>query len=273
MRKIFKPENVVKNMKTVMIPDVEFKQDPEPLMNDNGEPKMLTKEIYEEIKKELRNEVKGELNRKRLNAAHECDRLIAKAKKEAKLLTDDAAVSRKRILDEANESANKIKADAYKEGLQKGIAEKSEMLDSLSQAIVQSIKQLKANQEDYLEEYARQLKFLASEISEKVIYQKIQDDDMIMYGLIKNAVKTVRNASWIKAEVSGKLSGYIDSLEKELSDSGIRAEISINDSAPPDTCIINTSEGFVDASVSKQLENLKDFIDRQDKSGNDEETS
>ena len=42
-------------------------------------------------------------------------------------------------------------------------------------------------------------------------------------------------------------------------------EISINEDAPIDECIVNTPEGIIVASVSAQLENLKDYINRQDK--------
>ncbi len=273
MRKVFKPENIVKNSRTVRIPDIEFKPEPVESEDEANEQKILTDEVYEQIKTEMREELAGELGRKKLSAAHERDVMLGKAKRESQQVLDDANSSRRQILDETNAAAELIKKNAYDEGLKKGISDKTELLENLSHYISQSIEQLKHDEDEYFEEYGRQLKYVACEIAEKIIYQKIQDDDMTMYNLVKNAVKTVRDAPWIKAEVSEKLSGYVDSLEKEFADSGINAEISISENVPDDTCRINTSDGFVVASVSQQLENIKEFISRQDKGGNDEEVS
>lgn len=273
MRKVFKPENIIKNDRIVRIPDIEFKQEPVKSEEENGEPTILTEEVYENIKEQMREELAGELGKKKLSAAHDRDVMLNKAKRESQKLIDDANISRRQILDEANSAAELIKKNAYEEGLKKGIADKTEMLENLAHYISHSIEQLKHDETEYFEEYEKQLKYTAMEMTEKIIHQKIQDDDMTMYNLLKNAIKSVRDASWIKAEVSQKLSGYADDLEKELSDIGINAEITINEEAPDDTCVLNTSDGYVVATVSQQLENLREFIGRQDKGGNDEESS
>lgn len=273
MRKVFKPQNIISNSRAVRIPDVEFKPEPVKNEDENGEPVILTEEVYQEVKEKMREELAGELGRKKLGAAHERDVMLNKAKKDAQKMIDDANVSRRQILDEANSAAEAIKKKAYEEGLKKGIDDKIELLENLAHYISHSIEQLKNDEKEYFQEYEKQLKYVASEIAEKIIYLKIQDDDMTMYNLVKNAIKSVRDASWIRAEASQKLSGYADSLEKELADSGINVEILINDNVPDDTCVLNTSNGVVVATVSQQLENLKEFINRQDKGGRDEEFS
>lgn len=270
MRKVFKPDKIIKNNKIVRIPDVEFKPEPK---DSDGEPVILTDEVYREIEEKMRDKLAGELGRQKLSAAHERDLILSKAKSEAQHIIDDAKVSRRHILEEADSSAVDIKSKAYQDGLKKGIEDKTEQLESLAGYISQNIEQLKNAQDEYFREYEKQIKYIAVEIAEKIIYQKIQEDDMAMYSLVKNAVKSVRDSSWIKAEVSEKLNGYADSLEKELADFGIKAEISVSADVPDDTCVLNTSEGIVVATVSQQLENLKEFISRQDRGGNDEELS
>lgn len=261
MRKVFKPNHIVNDYTSkVQIPDVSFKKE-----TDEEKPPVLTDEILDKVRKEIREEVNKELGRKKAAAEHERDSIIAKAKKDAKKLLDDASVSRKSIIDEANAAAAKMKVEAYEEGLKKGITEKSEALDKLSGLISENIEIMKNDESQYFTEYENQLRYIASEIAEKIIYQKIADDDMTMYNLVKNAIKSVRDASWITAEVSEKLSGYIDSLEKELADSGIKADITIKEGSPDDTCVINTSDGLVVATVSQQLANLKEFIEMQGK--------
>lgn len=261
MRKVFKPSHILNDYTSkVQIPDVSFKKETE-----DEKPPVLTEEVMDKVRKELREEINKELGRKKAAAEHERDSIIAKAKKDAKKIVDDASVSRKSIIDEANAVAAKMKVDAYEEGLKKGITEKSEALDKLSALISDNIEIMKNDENQYFTEYENQLRYIASEIAEKIIYQKIADDDMTMYNLVKNAIKSVRDASWITAEVSEKLSGYIDSLEKELADSGIKADITIKEGSPDDTCIINTSDGLVVATVSQQLANLKEFIETQGK--------
>lgn len=270
MRRVFKPENVFQKQRTIIIPDIEFKEEQSPAVDENGEPIVLTDDLYKKIRSEIVEETTADIRRKKINAARERDTIISNAKKEAEKIRDEAAVDRQKILNEANAAAEAIKIDAYKEGLKKGIDEKSEVLENLANQINSSIEQIREDQNEYFEEYEKQIKYLASDIAEKIIYQRIDDDDMAMYNLTKNAIKTVRDAAWIKAEVSEKLYGYIDSLEKELAGSGINAEIIINDSAPSDTCVLNTSDSLIVASVSQQIANLKEYITRQDMGGNDE---
>lgn len=277
MRKVFKPENIMKNDSPVVIPDMEFK----PLFEEKEEEEekqeeekvILTEEVYDNIRDELRNELAGELGKQKLRAAHERDMILHNAKKEAKKIIDEANESKRQMIEEAEATVDEIQTRAYNEGLKKALEQKSAALDELTKKISDTIGTLHGEQEGYFAEYASQLKYLAVEIAEKVINQKILEDDMTMYNLIKNAIKTARNASWIKAEISQSLSGYADSLEKELAECGINVEVILNDEVENSACILNTSEGMIVASVSQQLEKMREFIERQSKGGNDEEVS
>lgn len=265
MRKVFKPENIVKEDRTVKIPDLEFKNTISAETESKEETNALTEEVYNKMLEKVLNENSGRIGRQKLRAAHDRDVIIHNAKLEAQKILSEAEEEKNSILEEARAAAEQIKTDAYDEGLKKGISEKSELIENLSQYLSHSIEKLKQDEIEYFEEYARQLKYIAIEIAEKIIYQKISEDDMTMYNLVKNAVRSVRDVSWVKAEVSEQLAGYADSLEKELCESGQNVEISINEDAPIDECIVNTPEGIIVASVSAQLENLKDYINRQDK--------
>lgn len=276
MRKVFKPENIMKNDSPVVIPDMEFKplfEEKEEEEKQEEEKVILTEEVYDNIRDELRNELAGELGKQKLRAAHERDMILHNAKKEAKKIIDEANENKRQMIEEAEATVDEIQTRAYNEGLKKALEQKSAALDELTKKISDTIGTLHGEQEGYFAEYASQLKYLAVEIAEKVINQKILEDDMTMYNLIKNAIKTARNASWIKAEISQSLSGYADSLEKELAECGINVEVILNDEVENSACILNTSEGMIVASVSQQLEKMREFIERQSKGGNDEEVS
>lgn len=274
MRKIFKPENIRKDIRVVRIPDIEFqvqKDEDEAEAEKNEE--IRIQELYDKALVEIRDEYSGEIGRKKLVAQQECGRLVQNAKKEAEKILEDAKVQSETLIAEANAATEKIKQDAYNEGYAKGIAEKSELLENLSEKISQSIEIMKADEQSYFDNYTQELKTLAFEIAEKVISQKIEEDDMLMYNVIKDAVKSVRDAKWIKVSVSDQLSGYVDSLEKELKDSGANSEFIISDGSPKDTCVLNTSNGLVVATLSTQLANMKEYILKLDKGEGNEEQS
>lgn len=278
MRKIFKPEDIRRDKKVVKIPDIEFEietpdeaseTDEETQREEVKEP-TLTQEVRDQIAAEIREELTGELGRKKINAQKECNMLLRDAKKEAEVIIAQANAEKDRILSEAGVKAQQITAEAYNEGSYNGFKEKTALLDNLALYISHSIEEIKREKNQFFEEYAKELKHLSIEICEKVISQKIEDDDMIMYGVIKDAVRYARETKWIKADVSSKLSGYIDSLEKELQESGQSVEFILSESVHKDTCILNTSDGVIVATLSEQIKNLRDFLNTIDKGDSDE---
>lgn len=291
MRKIIKPEDIRRDKKIVHIPDVEFEPEPIP-ENENiseGEAAegefvegvfeettvsaaqaVVTNELREQLKEEIRQELAGELGRKKISAQKECSELLRDAKVEAEAVLAQAHSEKDRILNEASAQANQICSDAYNEGAKKGFEEKKTLLDNLAIYISNSIEEIKKERNEFFEYYAKELKLLAVDICEKIISHKIEDDDMIMYGVIKDAVRYVRDTKWVKAEVASELSGYVDTLENELKASGQNVEFIFSDGIPKDSCILNTSNGLVVATVSEQIKNLREFIIMLDKGDNDE---
>ena len=114
------------------------------------------------------NDNSGEIGRRRLKAAHERDVIIHNARLEAQKILSEAEEEKSRILEEARAESEQLKTNAYGEGLRKGISEKSELIENLSQYLSQSIEQLKRDEYEYFEEYAVQLKYIAVEIAEKM---------------------------------------------------------------------------------------------------------
>ena len=93
MRKVFKPENVVKKEKTVKIPDVEFINDTTAQADDSEGKTVLTEEVYNKILEKVLNDNSGEIGRRRLKAAHERDVIIHNARLEAQKILSEATAS------------------------------------------------------------------------------------------------------------------------------------------------------------------------------------
>lgn len=275
MRRIIKPEDIRRDKKIVKIPDVDFKIDPPPgddtqENEESSNSPVITPELREEITGELRNELAGELSRKRIKAKSECDMLIKNAQEEASAILASAEMQKRQIMNDAQMQAAQLRQEAMAEGEKKGFEDKAKLLENLALYISHSIEEIKKERNEFFEQYAKELRHLAVDISEKVIAQKIEEDDMIMYGVIKDALRYVRDTKWVKAEVSAELTGYIDTLEKELAASGQNVEFILTNGLPKESCIINTSDGLVDATLSEQLKNLREFIDNLDKGDSDE---
>ncbi len=286
MRKVIKPDDIRRDNRVVQIPDVEFEPEPLPEAPENvdgdateGEfiettvptvQTVITEELCEKLREEIRQELIGELGRKKIAAQKECSVLLRDAKSEAETILAQAHAEKDRILNEASIQANQLLSESYQEGAKKGFEEKKTLLDNLAIYISNSIEEIKRERNEFFERYAKELKVLAVEMCEKIISHKIEEDDMIMYGVIKDAVRYVRDTKWVKAEVASELSGYVDSLEKELQASGQNVEFIFSDGIPKDSCILNTSNGLVVATVSEQIKNLREFIIMLDKGDSDE---
>lgn len=278
MRKIFKPEDIRRDKKIVKIPDIEFdieqpdavSESDDDIQVEESKETVLTQELHDRIAAEVREELTGEIGRKKIRTQKECSIMLRDAKNEAGVIIAQANAEKERILNDARFQAQQISADAFNEGAQKGFKEKTALLDNLALYISHAIEEIKREKNQFFKEYEKELKHLSVEICEKIISQKIEDDDMIMYGVIKDAVRYARDTKWIKAEVSNKLSGYIDSLEKELQESGQNVEFILSEGVPNDTCIINTSDGLIVATLSEQIKNLREFINTIDKGDSNE---
>ena len=234
---------------------------------------VVTEELKAEITAKLKKELVGELSRKKIRAQRECDKLLLDAKNEAEATLAAANQKKEQMLYDAEMQAAQIKKDAFDEGLKKGFEEKKQLLDNLAIYISNSIEEIKKERNSFFKEYEKELKNLAVDICEKLICQKVESDDMVMYGVIKDAVRYVRDTKWVKAEVSKELSGYLDSLEKELKQAGQNVEFIFAEGVPKDTCILNTSNGMVVATLSQQIKNMREFLNSLDKVEQDEDRS
>lgn len=286
MHKIFKPEKIKRLEDAVSIPDVQFMPQiiPEVVSDESEESdnskaddlrekeiQLLREELYRQIYAQVTAENDAFLEKERSKIDADYKVKISEAEKSASSIMAVAEKKSVAIIEDAEKRVSEIEKKAYDTGLNRGIACKTDTIEKLSGEIERFLKLFAENENNYFEEYAAQLRKLAVEICEKIICQKIEDDDLLMYSVIKSAVKSIRNASWIKAEVSEELSGFIDTLESELRETGQNVEFVLDSNAEKDTCVINTSDGIVIATLSTQLNNLKTYIENHDKGESDED--
>ena len=120
------------------------------------------------------------------------------------------------------------------------------------------LQQIRSEQEQYMERYIRELKYLAIDVAEKLILEKISEDDMVLEKLVLKTVSESLSSEWLKVEVSNHLTKLVEHLKEELIKPEYRGQAMITPvEAPPDTCRVVTESGATVATVSVQAENLR----------------
>lgn len=202
----------------------------------------------------------------------EAAEILQKAREEAAMITNKAAIQAQldhdHLLEQTAVEMEQIKKQAYEEAYQKGMAEgardQANSLRDCMTSLIEGVSHLEGEQAGFMAEYEYNLKWLAWEIASKVLGRKLEEDETELVSLVKMAVASVKNAEWITVEVSEKMTGLLDTLSKEFRRLGDdRVEIR-GISGPDDTCIIDTPDGLIDASVYRQLENLRIYFANED---------
>ncbi len=198
----------------------------------------------------------------------EQDDFVKKVKKvaeqESKKILELANLQKERMLKQVFIDAEEIRQQARQEGYQSGQQEKAEQIEDCIRQVRDALEELKTAQLAFMESYNRELKNFALEIAAQILCKKISEDELELAELVNQAVHSVRDANWISLELSEKLPRLAAFLEEELSKKNDQAghiDITLKD-LPSDSCILETPDGLVDASVSTQLSNLKEYFNQ-----------
>ncbi len=237
---VFKQSQVTKSEQVVLIPDIQI---PKPKVQEQveepPEPQISFEELYAQTVSEAREEAER-VSKEVIKLAHtEHDVLIK----------------------QAQESAERIRMEAYQEGLDRGRREKQEELRTAIEETNHAIQQIELENVQYMHLYEEELKNLAVDVASRILRKRITPDGHEMADLVKAAINSVKDADWITAELSERMPGLLSFLESELRESRINVEIIAKD-LPEDACMIKTSDGNIDASVTTQLRNVKEYFEQ-----------
>ncbi len=158
----------------------------------------------------------------------------------------------------AQEAAEAAYFDALKQ-------KKSELRDSVA-SVQRTLDELISAQEAFLADYLDELKFMAIDIAEKMILEKISEDDMILQKLVIQSVRNIKNASWINVALSEQLVRLVDVIKNELESADYRGSTSVSTvTGNPGTLRIATEDGTLVGSIGVQAENLRKTFREADK--------
>lgn len=167
------------------------------------------------------------------------------------------------MLEQAKRDAEQLRTSAYQEAYQKGLSDgledKRQDISDCIHSVEELMDALQVSLDEFIERYEREVRDLVIEITEKIITKRLLKDDMELAGLVKQAVSSVKKADWIKVEISDQLPKLLEYLQGELSLNSYGSTVEVQaKNVPAGTCVIQTPEGLIDASVPVQLDHLRE---------------
>ena len=193
-----------------------------------------------------------------------------------KKIIEDAKAQAKKILSDAREQAEILRQKSFTEGHEEGVeAGYKEAYEEQRKLLDQEIRQLQTDAAEVmrsisvektklLEQYVDDLKRISLAIAEKIIQTSLQSSGDIVKRMILAATDKITKKQWAKIYITKCETGismevdaeFLDALSK-LSDN---IKIITMDNGEEGTCIIELPDEIIDASVSTQLENIKDIL-------------
>ncbi len=152
------------------------------------------------------------------------------------------------------ELAASVAQTAYYDAFNKRKAELKDCINGVQTLMDEMVKAHK----QFIEEYTSELKYMAVDIAEKMILEKISKDDLILQRLILQTVNSVKNTEWLNVEISERLVGLVDCIKKELEKPEYNGRAFVFPVAGSDSiCRVTTNDGTVVSTIEAQAANLR----------------
>ena len=199
----------------------------------------------------------------------QADEIVAQAKRQGEALLEE-------YRQRAEEEAQQVREDAQQEGFRQGYA------DGLVKAQAESRAQLEQQQRQQAEEVKRfldqatqakenlltqaqsDLCDLSIAVAEKVIHVSLKSSRDVILRMVQMATERLRRREWVRIYIGGCDSQALAQIAPELTASlaSLSNHIKLIPMADDEsgTCIIEMPDEIIDASVSTQLDNLKDIL-------------
>lgn len=201
----------------------------------------------EELAKKVENEIL-------MKARQKADQIISDAREQAAYLREQAY--------------NEGKEAGQQDGFQAAHEEQRELLDeelaNLRRYITDIVNDVSHEKDKILEQYIDDLKRISLAVAEKIIQTSLQSSSDIIKRMILSATDKIRKKQWAKIYVTKCDTGISMEVDTEfleaLSALSDNIKLITMDNGEDGTCIIELPDEIIDASVSTQLENIKDIL-------------
>lgn len=193
--------------------------------------------------------------------------------KDAKRKAEELAEKRRQ---EAEEEINAAKEEAKAEGYRKGYAEGlaraeveskakiEEQLQKQVQQVADFLEQASRERDEVIRQAQSELCDLSIAIAEKVIHISLKSSSEVIARMIQVVTEKMKRREWVHIYIGGSDAKGLAQIAPELTVAlaGLSDHIKIIPMADDEsgTCIIEMPDEIIDASVSTQLQNIRDLL-------------
>ena len=231
--------------------------------------------LQEEQTESPQSEEKEEANQIIDQAEKKADEIIAEAKEKAEQIKTEAQ-------QEIEAEKEEVFAEAKEEGYQAGLTEgreagKKEGRSNVEQQFANLLQQVQSEVDDFHqtiesreENMKNELIELAIAISEKIVAQELKSDKTVLENMIRKKLKLLEEGENLKLRIHPSNLDLLQEVKEDLIiTNGYIEEIKIigDDDITDNGVIIETDFGGLDATISTQLQKIKDELLGVDQNG------
>ena len=164
------------------------------------------------------------------------------------------------LISRAQEEAVQIKEAAYQEGYNLGL----EKAQADLVAFKSNLGAFLSSEKRVFDAIAPDLIEISLEIAKKIIKHEVQTDPQIVIDTVTDILKSIpKNEPKITIKVNSTQAQYVkDNLPAQLTILGVESKVNIlaDDNITEGSCIVQTSNGVVDASIEAQLDIIQNAL-------------
>jgi flagellar assembly protein FliH len=195
-----------------------------------------------------------------MRAQQEAEMILSNAKSEARLIHDQVNKERQAWEKEREALAEDAKAVGYERGLEEGQKSGYEEYRQLIQLACDTVEASKLDYYNHIESSEKVILDLGIIVAGKIIGKKISGNKEDFLSLVKRALKNARDYKDIQLHIHPNYYQFMLAQKEELVaifPKEIDFYIFPDDELSEESCIIESENGRIDASVDSQLEEIK----------------
>lgn len=207
-------------------------------------------------------------------AKQQAEEILEQARNEAKKIIENSDQQAQKIIDEKVEQALVVASEkGFAEGYEKGqnegfIAAENAVNEGMIQEALTfrgelelAIQEFDLRKNEILDDHLNELTDLAINVAEKIIKISLKSSKDVVAKMIVAAAEDCRNKQWAKVYISHEDKAIAMNLEKDLVDAlnqiSANVKVIVMEDEPSGTCIIESPDQIVDASVGTQMDNVR----------------
>ena len=186
------------------------------------------------------------------------EELIQEGETKATSIIAEAKKEGLSILEIAQGEAELIREKAYQEGFEQGKKQGYQEVEALKQEVKLTIEKALHQRKKIIEDTEREIIGLSLKIAEKILAQKIEEEESIKT-IAQNLLEMVKNAEHVILKVSNEDLEYINGKENQLKAILVHGQLKVDsdNSLEKGEAIIISHMGICEARIQPQLEEIK----------------